>query len=437
MCTILWAKDKATLLANIDLADAANENPDGVGIMYGAKGGKIVTAKAKDSGQWQTLLDAVPDKGMLAVHFRRCTSGGVSNDNAHPFLLDATGAALMHNGVVSGWGGGDRSDTRHLCETVLGRMPDMAAVEEAGLQLFRGSKCLLLSWDADKGIHYWHKWGSGWHKDDGWGQAGKWDFAQSSFVHRAETPEYAGNHRQYMRERKAQHDHWEAYQAYSAATGGKAGGAVDFDTWFASYLETESCGSILSIDRRSAKRSKRHSSDRLDVFIDAATQRSPIPTTSRAQFMAQQGALESDWADYVVRPSGDDSLDFRQWWAIRVAQRAAQATEAARWRALEAKAVDDIKAALPTTTTGDDTPTVVNVDKPDVDAVPVVADAVTEDTATLPKGRDVDGFLPPWEADGFTDAARWAAKYPHRAAKELTLMWEEMLSDIDTPIADR
>lgn len=110
MCLLIY-KPAGKSLDRETLINASITNPDGAGIAY-ATGQTVEIAKnAKWDGydvhrELKNLTDAP-----ALIHFRWATHGAVTNDNAHPFALHG-GIAGAHNGVISGYGKGDVSDTR-------------------------------------------------------------------------------------------------------------------------------------------------------------------------------------------------------------------------------------------------------------------------------------------------------------------------------------
>lgn len=92
-------------------------NSDGAGFMY-ADGKQLHMHKGfftfKDF--WQEYKKH--DKKQAVIHFRIKTHGPINEANCHPFLLNKS-IGFVHNGIISGFGTADHSDTYHFGEEIL------------------------------------------------------------------------------------------------------------------------------------------------------------------------------------------------------------------------------------------------------------------------------------------------------------------------------
>lgn len=112
MCLIAY-KPKAEKINWKALHTAFVANPDGCGYMLRYKG-EIYW----DKGIWtwdDFKRQVYPYRHLeLAIHFRIATHGPIVDGNCHPF--DMGDWVVMHNGMVDGFGGKERSDTAHFAE---------------------------------------------------------------------------------------------------------------------------------------------------------------------------------------------------------------------------------------------------------------------------------------------------------------------------------
>ena len=112
----------------------------------------------------------------LVLHFRIATSGGVNPECTHPFPISHNlndlklksckcDKAFVHNGIISGYGGKDYSDTMHYIINVISNIHDLANSEILldSLACEHGSRFMVLfkdgfikggKWVEDNGIWY-------------------------------------------------------------------------------------------------------------------------------------------------------------------------------------------------------------------------------------------------------------------------------------------
>jgi predicted glutamine amidotransferase len=147
MCLIAYCKTIKLTAAQIGAAWSGNS--DGVGIIWAeakAKDGPILNInkyfKLKEFAKFYATM---PEGYPHAVHFRFATSGIRNADNTHPFRIDNT-VAFMHNGVFTGLGNKDISDTHELCNQFKKLSPAFFRDEEslALVEKFCGSFNKLL-----------------------------------------------------------------------------------------------------------------------------------------------------------------------------------------------------------------------------------------------------------------------------------------------------
>lgn len=171
MCIIIHKPAAVTIPVDY-LKEAADYNPDGVGVAIYAPGQKIRIIKS-ERGKPELAIQAQKNNpgAEIFFHFRVATHGEVCDVNTHPINIPGTPFWLMHNGILHGFGESIHSynytkpekkkeknaaptvsDTRDFCETILSPMlkayPGLVELP-AFVRLFReaagsGSKFALL-----------------------------------------------------------------------------------------------------------------------------------------------------------------------------------------------------------------------------------------------------------------------------------------------------
>lgn len=116
MC-IAISKDQDLLISKETLQQCFNANPDGAGFMYSENKQLHVQ---KGFFTFDEFYNAYkPHETKRAVlHFRIKTHGTISENNCHPFHIHK-GLGFVHNGIISGFGKQDDSDTAEFNTEVL------------------------------------------------------------------------------------------------------------------------------------------------------------------------------------------------------------------------------------------------------------------------------------------------------------------------------
>ncbi len=120
MCLIIHQKD-GDRLTKAEVVDIYTRNRDGFGVMW-IENGVVQT--------WRTLPTSAKEAWQAyrwiagyacVLHWRMCTHGAVSIDNAHPHVVVENTIAMVHNGVIPGYGNAKegKSDTVEFVEQVL------------------------------------------------------------------------------------------------------------------------------------------------------------------------------------------------------------------------------------------------------------------------------------------------------------------------------
>lgn len=127
MCVICYM-DRETRLPDYDIIDMFTANPDGAGICYPDKGRVIIEKGFFSVGQLLDAYHGIPEDVPLIVHCRIATSGQINEKTCHPFAVGKTlkkanrracSIAVAHNGVLSGLGCKDASDTQEYVTRVV------------------------------------------------------------------------------------------------------------------------------------------------------------------------------------------------------------------------------------------------------------------------------------------------------------------------------
>lgn len=107
MC-IAILKTKGNPISDEVLKTCSNNNPDGCGFAY-VDDGVIRIFKTLDFNEFLIEYKKVEDKSNMLLHFRIATHGKVNVNNCHPFKLNHR-MALIHNGIISGYGDSKSKD---------------------------------------------------------------------------------------------------------------------------------------------------------------------------------------------------------------------------------------------------------------------------------------------------------------------------------------
>lgn len=108
MCIAIY-KPEGKIIPYATLKECYDANPDGAGFMY-AEDKKLHIEKGFFSLQsfYEAYVKHQDKKAVL--HFRIKTHGKIDTTNCHPFAVNSS-LAFVHNGIISGFGDSDHSDT--------------------------------------------------------------------------------------------------------------------------------------------------------------------------------------------------------------------------------------------------------------------------------------------------------------------------------------
>lgn len=123
-----------------ELKNSGKNNPDGFGLAYtdGKKLRIYKTMKLNTFVNKYKEIRAKYPKSYILLHTRFATHGKTNIDNTHPFKVNKD-ICMAHNGVFSGFGSSDNSDTLDFIKTIL-KPIDKANPNELNELLFHPSK---------------------------------------------------------------------------------------------------------------------------------------------------------------------------------------------------------------------------------------------------------------------------------------------------------
>ncbi len=121
MCIIIVNKKGKLPIGQ--LTESAINNPDSAGLMYADKG-KLIIEKSMDCNEIILKYYKIRQvyAGIIVLHFRISTDGGVNLENCHPYKVNEN-IGLCHNGIISQFSGwkSAKSDTRLFIDNVISR----------------------------------------------------------------------------------------------------------------------------------------------------------------------------------------------------------------------------------------------------------------------------------------------------------------------------
>ncbi len=112
MCIAILNTKKAGRLPSEQIKNSCDNNDMGSGLLWN-ENGKLSVFKTYKYDEYISKYNELRDDkkiGNIVLHFRIATSGVFGEHNLHPFLLNED-LGFVHNGVISGLGNKDFSDT--------------------------------------------------------------------------------------------------------------------------------------------------------------------------------------------------------------------------------------------------------------------------------------------------------------------------------------
>lgn len=154
MCIAIYHPHDAPLLSKEVLKRCAENNDDGMGIMWASPNGTIQMYKTlEDFESFYAVVASVQLlKYPFVLHFRLTTHGGTNIENTHPFFIPNTAGewAMCHNGVISAMPtAAGKSDTRFFADALgelkPGWLENPAAVAMVEDTLGKGNKVVMMN----------------------------------------------------------------------------------------------------------------------------------------------------------------------------------------------------------------------------------------------------------------------------------------------------
>lgn len=187
MCVIAYSKKGVDIPSEEDLHNMWRRNPDGAGIMMELPGN--INSYVKGLMTWDDFKNKLDELKQaynlkelnVAIHFRIGTAGKNDGPTTHPFVLSnkyrdlrqlsyfGTKPTIMHNGVISGFGGKlDKlsSDTQDFVALILNHLVnqiDVDTLKQTVNKLINGSRMIIFDkgniiqfgdWKEKNGISY-------------------------------------------------------------------------------------------------------------------------------------------------------------------------------------------------------------------------------------------------------------------------------------------
>ncbi len=148
MCIAILNK-KGNTLPEAYIENSFINNSQGAGLLW-AENGKLNEFK---TFKYEELRDKYFELrknlfvGNIVLHFRISTAGKLDKENTHPFFVSKS-LAFVHNGVISGLGDKNFSDTWWFNQSILKNLPKSFLKNSATIELIRkyigNSKLLFL-----------------------------------------------------------------------------------------------------------------------------------------------------------------------------------------------------------------------------------------------------------------------------------------------------
>ena len=116
MCIAIM-KPQGKIIPKKTLEECYRNNPDGAGFMFSSNKQLHIKKGYFKFKDFYEAYKKYEDK-KCAIHFRIKTHGKIDETNCHPFNVNGS-LGFIHNGIISGYGNNDKSDTIEFNEQVL------------------------------------------------------------------------------------------------------------------------------------------------------------------------------------------------------------------------------------------------------------------------------------------------------------------------------
>jgi hypothetical protein len=164
MCVIIY-KPLGETISLETVQQAWERNSDGAGY---TKMTSAFTTTKKGFMSWKSFRKEFKKEGLgsskieCVMHFRIATHGAINPTNCHPFYTPDGTRVLYHNGMVSGFGNKDYSDTRDFFESVISKIDrkstekvlTLAGTQAKYLMIEDGVVNIYGDWKEEKGCFF-------------------------------------------------------------------------------------------------------------------------------------------------------------------------------------------------------------------------------------------------------------------------------------------
>jgi hypothetical protein len=139
MCIAIY-KPEGKVLSQATLKECYDNNPDGAGFMY-AEDKKLHIQKGFFSYDSFYKAYKQHETKQAVIHFRIKTHGKIDTTNCHPFAVNSS-LAFVHNGVISGFGDSNHSDTigfnHGVLQPLVNKWGNLALFQDPIIDLIEG-----------------------------------------------------------------------------------------------------------------------------------------------------------------------------------------------------------------------------------------------------------------------------------------------------------
>ena len=177
MCICILNTKKGGMLPDNSIKNSWDNNDMGGGLLWN-KNGRLNVFKTKTYSEFLSMYKSIrndKDVQNIVLHFRIATSGYDGMHNIHPFLVNSE-LGFVHNGVISGLGDKDYSDTYYFNEMLKnlhGNFLKNSTIIEFIENYIGYSKLVFLDKNGRYNIineHYGHWSGNNWYSNDSYKQ---------------------------------------------------------------------------------------------------------------------------------------------------------------------------------------------------------------------------------------------------------------------------
>lgn len=139
MCIAIY-KPEGKVIDRTTLVECYDSNPDGAGFMY-AQNKKLHIEKGFFSFDSFYKAYKQHEHKQTVIHFRIKTHGKIDTTNCHPFAVNSA-IGFVHNGVISGFGDANHSDTigfnHAILQPLVSKWGNLALFQDPIIDLIEG-----------------------------------------------------------------------------------------------------------------------------------------------------------------------------------------------------------------------------------------------------------------------------------------------------------